>query len=110
MKKISSEELLRWDLRIKEVESNGYSVREYCLKNGFTERQYYYWYKKVRTGNDQADSIPEGFSELTFQGEENTLPGLSIYFGDKIKLVPDSGFSQKEFIRVVKLLSALCQC
>lgn len=107
MKKISTELLLKWDLRIKEVESNSYSVREYCLKNGFTERQYYYWYSRIRGSNNQAESAPEGFSELTFQGEENALSGLSIYFGDKIKLVPGKGFSETEFMRVVRLLREL---
>jgi len=99
MKKISIELLLKWDLRIKEVESNSYSVREYCLKKGFTERQYYYWYSKIRGSNNQAEVAPKGLSELTFQAEEDALPGLSIYFGDNIKLVPEKGFCETEFMR-----------
>ena len=36
--------IIEWDLRIKEVKSNGYLVEEYCRKIGITVRQYYYWH------------------------------------------------------------------
>jgi hypothetical protein len=113
MRKITPELLLTWDLRIREVETNGYSVREYCLKNGLTERQYYYWYSKVKgNGNlpERQEAVPEDFSEIAFSPEGADSVGLSICFGNGIKIVPEKDFNESEFIRVAKILRGLCKC
>jgi transposase-like protein len=108
MKKIDTDALLKWDLRVKEVESNGYSVSEYCRSNGISERQYYYWANRIKesfSNNNKSVSKSESFSEVVFREESNTSSALSIYFNDSLRLVPDKCFCETEFLRVVKLLS-----
>jgi hypothetical protein len=103
---------LKWKLRIREAKSSNYTIREYCQQNGLTENQYYYWQNKLRhkCNNHLVPLIPARFSELTFLSEESRTPGLSIYFGDRIKVVPEKDFSEAEFIRIARLLKGVCQC
>ena len=105
--------LLKWDLRIKEVKSNGYLVKEYCRENGITLRQYYYWHKKIKDINASSESQAvsgTGFSELEFKSETEENIGLSVTFDCGIKVVPEKGFDEAEFIRIAKILRSLQQC
>ncbi len=108
-----SQLLLKWDLRIKEVKSNGYLVEEYCRKIGITARQYYYWHKKIKDINTSSKSqaVSEtGFSELAFKTENEESIGLSVTFDCGIKVIPEKGFDEVEFIRIAKILRSLQQC
>lgn len=37
-----------WAQIIQEQQASGLTKREFCQQNGITERQFYYWLKKVR--------------------------------------------------------------
>lgn len=40
--------LREWSQIIQAVQNSGLSKREFCRQNGISERQYYYWLKKLR--------------------------------------------------------------
>ena len=100
-------------MRIKEVKSNNYLVEEYCRRIGITVRQYYYWHKKIKdiAGTGEVP-VTNGtsFAELTFKEEDARNTGLSITFGNSIKIVPEKGFNEVEFIRLAKILLLIEQC
>ena len=110
MKKSSSELSLKWETHIREAESGDFTIKEYCQKNGLMEGQYYYWQHKLRNNSQVPPSLPVRFSELSFLPEENGTSGLSIYFGDRIKVVPETGFNETEFVRIARLLKGVCKC
>lgn len=109
MKKINTKTRSKWDwsLIIQEVESSGYSVGEYCKRNGLYQEQYHYWANRIKgnlSENNELTSKAENITEIVFAEESNNESGLSIYFDDKIKLVPDKNFCEREFLRIIKLL------
>ena len=40
--------LQEWSQIIQAGQNSGLSKREFCRQNGISERQYYYWLKKLR--------------------------------------------------------------
>jgi hypothetical protein len=115
MEAISRYRLLKWVVRFREVEDNGYTVEEYCLKKGLSEKEYNYRHKQIygslaKSAKESVGAINYGFSEVTFSSEKSSSTGLSIHFSGGIKMVLERDFDDVEFTRAVKLLAELKSC
>ena len=118
--------LAYWSGVIKEAKSSGMKITKWCELNQITNRQYYYWHKKVMhetyesavkcgllpdaevdpTGQD-IPMVPE-FSELTVP-VSNKRPdhcgavGISIKWND-FTITIDPKFSEGELARVLRVM------
>ena len=118
--------LAYWSGVIKEAKSSGMKITKWCELNQITNRQYYYWHKKVMhetyesavkcgllpgaevdpTGQD-IPMVPE-FSELTVPVSDK-MPdhcgpvGISIKWND-FTITIDPKFSEGELARVLRVM------
>ena len=119
--------LTYWAGIIKEARASGMKISKWCEMNQITDRQYYYWHKKVmhdtyamalESGMVPAADVspsqpalpaaPE-FTELTIPGEDikprqSGDPGIDIRCG-KFTINVSSEFSEGELLRVLKVVS-----
>ena len=74
---------VQWAAAIQECKASGLTNKEYCIQHGLSEKNFYYWQKKLRT--QIVDAVPElvpleGHSEqcgdlrIQYRGAELTLP------------------------------------
>ena len=72
----------QWAQIIRECQSSGLSNKEYCQRQGISEKTYYYWLRKLRS--EAAEGIPqiveveppaiEDKVYIRFRGAELALP------------------------------------
>ena len=72
----------QWTQIIRECQSSGLSNKEYCQRQGISEKTYYYWLRKLRS--EAAEGIPqiveveppaiEDKVYIRFRGAELALP------------------------------------
>ena len=72
----------QWTQIIRECQSSGLSNKEYCQRQGISEKTYYYWLRKLRS--EAAEGIPQiveveppGIEDkvyIRFRGAELALP------------------------------------
>ena len=68
--------LIYWSGVIKEAKSSGMKITDWCEKNQITNRQYYYWHKKVM--HDTYTNFVEGglFPDDALDISQQTLPSV----------------------------------
>ena len=77
--------LQEWSQIIQAGQNSGLSKREFCRQNGISERQYYYWLKKIREAVVETSPLPlvrleesdlktEDKIRIQFRGAELSLP------------------------------------
>ena len=118
--------LAYWTGIVKEANSSGMKISEWCDINHISHRKYYYWHKKVmdetyslavesgllpdaenKLSERKLPMVPE-FAELTAPGTDVTHnhsndPGISIQWnGFTITVNPD--FSERELAKVLKVM------
>ena len=100
--KSTNKNLLLWEQWIKERIQNKLSVDEWCLKNGITKHQYYYWNKKIRE-NQKADNgviFADVTANLSIPGnirkKSTALSDFQIFIKDICVTVP-SDFNPESF-------------
>lgn len=80
---MNTNEIDIWKERFAERKASKISVKEWCLKNGFTRAQYYYWYKIV---NESASASPTTrktvFAEVKVPKKTANCYGIKISFND----------------------------
>lgn len=103
------EDLLKlWQVRLKEIDQQSLTVREYCQRNSLTLHKYYYWRRKIRSLTQcQVEAKGECLTEIIFASEENKSSGLRVSFGNGIEIIPEKDFSECEFKRIVSLVRSL---
>ena len=112
--------LKEWSQIIQAGQNSGLSKREFCKQNGISERQYYYWLKKVRLHTLDSmpvlsEKLPEKpvESPLVFKPLEVTSPVAGMRASVIVHLpqasieVPD-GVSQHTVEAVLLALKATC--
>jgi transposase len=80
-----------WREKIAEYEKSGLTVREYCLKNGLRECQFFYWRRALK-GNTEKKAT--GFVELVRAGVSSGKSGVSIRIGERVSMVLERGFDR----------------
>jgi hypothetical protein len=65
-------------LHIKQCQSSGQRVLDYCKEHELSEARYYYWYKKLRT-----PSTSGGFIELPVT---NTNSHIEVFFPNGVRI------------------------
>lgn len=119
--------LTYWSGIIKEARASGMKITKWCEMNQITERQYYYWHKKVmhdtyimalesgmvpttdvNQSQQELPAVPE-FAELTVSGADiktkpKECPGINIRCGE-FTINVDEAFSERELLRVLKVMS-----
>jgi hypothetical protein len=97
-----------WKARIEEIETSGDSMKGYCRRKNLNCDEGYYWKKKIRN-IDQSEFLPEKerLTEVVFAPEEKGTSGLKVSFGNGIEIIPEKGFNEYEFLRVVSLVRSL---
>ena len=68
-----------WMELIKERNSSGMTIREWCRIKGLSENQYYYWLRKIRKTactalESQGDLVPQVQSESPSFAQINVIP------------------------------------
>ena len=125
-KETKAMKLAYWSGIIKEAKSSGMKITKWCELNQITNRQYYYWHKKVMhdtyesavergllSGAEASSAgrdlpmVPE-FAELTAP-VANKIPdqcetvGISIKWND-FTVTINPGFSEGELARVLRVM------
>ncbi len=119
--------LTYWSGIIKEARASGMKISKWCEMNQITERQYYYWHKKVmhdtytmalmsgmvpaidvNQSQPELPAVPE-FAELTvpdtdIKPKQKECPGINIRCGE-FTINVDEAFSERELSRVLKVMS-----
>lgn len=90
-----------WEQRLAEREASGKSIATWCKENSVSDRQYYYWRKKLRQNqveNDQAISwLPLGVEPIDY------APGsIAIHIGNATVEIK-KGFD-KQLLREIALV------
>ena len=118
--------LAYWTGIVKEANSSGMKISEWCDTNHISRRKYYYWHKKVmgetyalavengllpdaenKPSEKKLPVVPE-FAELVVPATDVTHkpsndPGISIQWNDfTITVNPD--FSERELAKVLKVM------
>ena len=70
-----------WMELIRERNSSGMTIREWCQSKGLSENQYYYWLRKIRK---TACTALESRDDLAFQVQDK-LPAFA-----QINIIPDA--------------------
>ena len=83
--------LQEWMELIREHNSSGMTIREWCRVKGLSENQYYYWLRKIRKTacsalESRSDLVPQPRDELPAFAQINVIP-------DKHPDAPASGIS-----------------
>jgi hypothetical protein len=74
--------LQNWTLTIKDRQSSGLSVKDYCEQHSISKDAYYYWLRKVR----EAALAESGFVEMKQPDPLQVLPASPDVVPDVIKL------------------------
>ena len=120
-----SMKLTYWTRLIREANSSGMSILDWCEKNQISKRQYYYWHKHVmqstyRSLIDRGFQPPEVivkedetrpsepvFAELTppvaVPKPKSDDSGITLQTGD-IRVCVDRGFSEEDLEKVMRVI------
>lgn len=82
---MNTNEIEIWKERFADRKSKGLTVKDWCLENGFTKAQYYYWYKIVNESASASASTTTRktvFAEVKVPKKTATCDGLKISFND----------------------------
>ncbi len=60
-----------WIERIRACKSSGLSVKEWCKQNGLTDKNYYYWMRKIK--REAFETLQEQASAEDIPFQENTV-------------------------------------
>ena len=110
--KTTAENLLLWEQRIQERIQNAISVDEWCLKNGITKHQYYYWSRRVREKQKTDEGIV--FADITSaiskddpKGQNQVLMTDFQIFINNIRVTVPNEFNPGSLAGLIKVLQAL---
>ena len=93
-----------WAEIIREGQASGLTKREYCQQRGITERQYYYWLKKLR------ETLVEQMQPQVVSlegGKSGRRDMIQVQFGEALVKVPaetDAG----AIAQLLRALQSLC--
>ena len=104
-KEMDKNKVNEWKARIGEIEKNGDSITGYCRKYSISVHEGYYWKKKIL----KLQLLPEkdSITEIVFASEKKGTSGLKVSFSNGIEIIPEKGFSEYDFLRVVSLVRSL---
>ncbi|EXX85505.1 IS66 family insertion sequence element accessory protein TnpA [Paenibacillus darwinianus] len=98
-----------WIARIKDHQSSGERVAAWCERNKVTQRQFWYWKRKLKNADIQVATA--GSQQwITFLPEEKSSDGVSpllIKIGSA-SIEVRAGFEPSLFAEVVRTLKAIC--
>lgn len=90
-----------WEQRLAEREASGKSIAAWCRENSVSDRQFYYWHKKLRknqVGNDQ----PVRWLPLGVEPTDNVPGSIAVHIG-KATVEIKKGFD-KQLLREIALV------
>lgn len=110
--KTTTENLLLWEQRIQERVQNRIPVDEWCLKNGMTKHQYYYWNRRIseRQKTDEGVVFADITSTLSKADpkRQNRVPMTDFQiFINNIRVTVPSDFNPESLAGLMKVLQAL---
>ena len=104
----------QWKKLIKECQSSGLQVNEWCEKNQISRHAYYYWLRKIRINacESMLPVIPEqnnsiAFAKVELQSHYSASPVITIHlFGVSVDV--RDGVSQQTIESVLVALKKIC--
>jgi len=88
MKEIAEEyRLSHWAEIVRQRETSGLFIREFCEREGIHENRYYYWQKKLReaacedlakTNGNSTSLVPAVFAEVKLPAQPTSQPAMTI--------------------------------
>ena len=101
MKILHPERYEKWSETMRDWESTGLSVAEYCRRNEINRSLFFAWKRRLK--DRDSEEVDAGFVALEFQSE-GVGCGVSVGVGDGVRLHLEKGFDEGELVRAVRVL------
>ena len=76
----------KWQCLIKEYQTSGMTVVEWCAANGVSKHQYYYWLSKIRT-----ECYEEAVTQLpAVKANNKTATPMQLQEGTFVEIMPET--------------------
>ena len=105
----------KWEELIKDCQSSGLQVDEWCIKNQVSRHAYYYWLRKIRTKACESmlpaipeQSIPIAFAKVELPPHHSGSPVITIHLSDSTTVEIRDGVSQQTIESVLVALKKIC--
>ena len=105
MKILHPDRYEKWSQIIKNWESTGLAVAEYCRQHDIPCWKFFDWRRRLRD-RDSETTNDAGFVALEFNSE-GASSGVSIGVGEGVRLHLEKGFDESELLRVVRVLRSV---
>ncbi|HYF78312.1 MAG TPA: helix-turn-helix domain-containing protein [Symbiobacteriaceae bacterium] len=98
-----------WVSRINDYRASGETVVDWCERNQFTTKQFYYWMRKLNKANRQtpAAGSPKWVALSVQEPAPDPGPAILVRIGAATVEVR-AGFDATVFTEVARTLKALC--
>lgn len=106
--------LERWTELIRECQSSGMKVNDWCEANGVTHHAYYYWLRKIRQAACKdlpavtSANVPVAFKKLNVQTPSAEAQAAVIVHLPTVTLEVQNGASRETVEAVLYALRSLC--
>ncbi|MDD3932121.1 MAG: IS66 family insertion sequence element accessory protein TnpB [Ruminococcaceae bacterium] len=106
-----AEKRQQWEQRLLAFEGSGQTVQDWCVTQNIKLSNFYYWRRKLRSGESEEQVNPINWLPLEFDLRppgEQTAEQIGIEIDGRYKVIVQKGFDRDQLRDVLQVLQQTC--